>query len=359
MTIAKRDGCGPSDTDNLGLRIGAIFIILLTSLFGTMFPVMTKRVAFLRNAVPKIVFEFAKFFGSGVILATALIHLLEPAADDELGPANQLALGGCISDAWGEYPYAFGICLASLFTTFVMELIAFRIGTARLEKLGISDTQAHPGMHFPPPENEGPHPPKRDNIDETERGLTAQKMVNEGSVSVEEFADASEANPAIAQILGVAILEFGVIFHSLIIGLTLATSGPDEFNTLFVVIIFHQMFEGLGLGTRLAFLRLPDSWAWVPFFGALLYSIVTPLGMAIGVGVRESISMGAEGASITSGVLDSISAGILLYTATVELMAHEFIFNSYYHKCSWQKVVFVMVSFALGAGIMALLGKWA
>ncbi|KZO89881.1 ZIP zinc/iron transport family [Calocera viscosa TUFC12733] len=361
MTIVKRDGCGPSDTDNVGLRIGAIFIILVTSLIGTMFPVLTKRVAFMRNIVPNIVFEFAKFFGSGVILATALIHLLEPAADNELGPANQLALGGCISDAWGEYPYAFGICLASLFATFVIELIAFRIGTARLEKLGIADAHAHPGVHhFPQGEEDGMHPPETlENLDATEQGLAAKKMVNEGSASVEEFIDASESNPAIAQILGVAILEFGVIFHSLIIGLTLATSGPDEFTTLFVVIIFHQMFEGLGLGTRLAFLRLPDSWTWVPFFGALLYSIVTPLGMAIGVGVRQSISMGAEGASITSGVLDSISAGILLYTATVELIAHEFIFNEYYHKCSWQKVVFVLVSFALGAGIMALLGKWA
>lgn len=60
----------------------------------------------MRKLVPAIVFEFAKFFGSGVITATALIHLLEPAADDELGPANTFSLGGCISDSWGNYPYA-------------------------------------------------------------------------------------------------------------------------------------------------------------------------------------------------------------------------------------------------------------
>lgn len=47
-----------------------------------------------------------RFFGSGVILATSLVHLLEPAADDELGPANTIALGGCISNAWAAYPYA-------------------------------------------------------------------------------------------------------------------------------------------------------------------------------------------------------------------------------------------------------------
>ena len=47
-----------------------------------------------------------RFFGSGVILATSLVHLLEPAADDELGPANTIALGGCISNSWIDYPYA-------------------------------------------------------------------------------------------------------------------------------------------------------------------------------------------------------------------------------------------------------------
>jgi zinc transporter 1/2/3 len=43
-----------------------------------------------------------------------------------------------------------------------------------------------------------------------------------------------------AQILGVAILEFGVVLHSVIIGLTLAVD--DGFTTLFIVLIFHRKF---------------------------------------------------------------------------------------------------------------------
>lgn len=49
------------------------------------------------------------------------------------------------------------------------------------------------------------------------------------------------------------------------------------------------MFEGLGLGSRLAFLQLPEGYGWVPFTGALVYSIMTPLGIAIGLGVREGL----------------------------------------------------------------------
>jgi zinc transporter 1/2/3 len=43
-----------------------------------------------------------------------------------------------------------------------------------------------------------------------------------------------------AQIIGVAILEFGIVLHSIIIGLTLAVD--DSFRTLFVVIVFHRKF---------------------------------------------------------------------------------------------------------------------
>ena len=72
------------------------------------------------------------------------------------------------------------------------------------------------------------------------------------------------------------------------------------------------MFEGLGLGSRLAFLQLPPGFGWVPFAGALVYSAMTPIGVAIGLGVREGLSMEAAGASIASGVLDDISSGEFL-----------------------------------------------
>ena len=49
---------------------------------------------------------------------------------------------------------------------------------------------------------------------------------------------AEDAHGALAQIVGVFILEFGVLLHSVLIGLTLAVS--NDFVTLFVVIIFHR-----------------------------------------------------------------------------------------------------------------------
>ena len=46
---------------------------------------------------------------------------------------------------------------------------------------------------------------------------------------------------------------------------------------------------------------------------------MTPLGLAIGLGVRTTYNPDSTTASIVSGVLDSFSAGILIYTALVEV----------------------------------------
>jgi zinc transporter 1/2/3 len=79
------------------------------------------------------------------------------------------------------------------------------------------------------------------------------------------------------------------------------------------------MFEGLGIGSRLAFMRLPEKYNWVPIAGAILYGITTPLGIAVGLGVRTTYNPGSTTASIVSGVLDALSSGILLYTGLVEV----------------------------------------
>lgn len=53
--------CGETrPIDRVGLRVSALFVILITSLIGTMFPIITKRVKYLRKRVPGIVFEFGK-----------------------------------------------------------------------------------------------------------------------------------------------------------------------------------------------------------------------------------------------------------------------------------------------------------
>lgn len=343
------DSCAPGAGAHTytGLRIASIFIIMATSMFGAMFPVVSRRVAWMRTHVPSIVFQFAKYFGSGVIIATAFIHLLSPALTE--------LQNDCLSPAWGEYPYALAICLCSIFMIFIVELVAFRWGTSVLAKLGIGhDAHGHgiPGgthaAHGPEIAPSGPHAPAYPDAD---------SLKDIESLSEKHDPSGNFSDSAIAQILGVAILEFGVLLHSILIGLTLAVD-PD-FKVLFVVIIFHQMFEGLGVGSRLAYMQLPPQYNFVPVVGALLYGCTTPIGIAAGLGVRATYNPNTPTASIVSGVMDAFSSGILIYTGLVELMAHEFVFNKQMIEGSNRHLAFALICMMLGAGLMALLGKWA
>lgn len=161
-----------------------------------------------------------------------------------------------------------------------------------------------------------------------------------------------------AQMTAIFILEFGVIFHSIFVGLTLAVTGAG-FNTLYVVLVFHQTFEGLGLGSRLAATPWPRSKRWTPYLFALGYGLSTPIAIAVGLAVRRTYTPGSQRSLIVKGVFDSISAGILIYTGLVELMAHEFMFSSVMRRARLRVVMSAFGMMCLGAGLMALLGKWA
>lgn len=116
------------------------------------------------------------------------------------------------------------------------------------------------------------------------------------------------------------------------------------------------MFEGLGLGSRIAELKFPKG-SIKPWLMSLAYGTTTPVGIAIGLGVRETYDPDSATALVVQGVLDSISAGILLYAALVELIANDFIYDPKFREkpTIYQALAFIFL--LLGAGIMALIGK--
>lgn len=255
-----------------------------------------------------------------------------------------------------------------------MEMMTLRVG-ARLAKSLADDP--HQSNHHPPMELQGdphdmdllPSPDSHLNLtDEVKQEVSSNNQDLEKapatadppctSSATEVRQEAGQITADSQQILGCFVLEFGILLHSFIIGLTLgSTSGGSDFNILFVVIIFHQMFEGLGLGVRLAYLPL-HSKQWIPFAAALVYPCITPLGVAIGIGVRHSYNGNSAVANYVEGTLDAISSGILTYSGFVELLAHDFVFNDKMHQIPiWELGLNIFCLFA-GAGVMSLLAKW-
>jgi zinc transporter 1/2/3 len=312
--------------------------------------------------------RFAKFFGSGVIIATAFIHLLAPAFD-ELGSE-------CLSGTWTEYDWAPAFAMASVYAIFFAEVAAYRIGTAKLAALGVNysshhddhtDAHAHDHRHAAPlnvdttgPEDPLHVHPSRVEPDSPRLGHSHEKPKDlESQPDDRSISSMPTSAEAAAQLVAVGVLEFGVILHSVIIGLTLAVTGNDEFTTLFIVIIFHQMFEGLGLGSRLASLPLPEHLSWTRWVAAAVYAVCTPIGIAAGLGARQSYNGNGQTAMIVSGILDAVSAGILLYTGLVELLAHEVLLNPRMMKSSTGRLAYIFTCMLLGSALMALLGRWA
>ncbi|KAI9733181.1 MAG: hypothetical protein M1818_007299 [Claussenomyces sp. TS43310] len=367
---------GPNDYNGrLGLRISSIFVIGFGSLMGALLPVVLARSS--RMRVPKLTFFVAKYFGSGVIIATAFIHLL--------APATQALQSPCLSGPIAAYSWAEGIALMTVFVMFFIELMANRFEIFSVDVEGAHDPSMDV-IHRKTSQDEDKEITNTDLrpiTDMSENGLAVssdQTDVETGMIGREPSnvpgrdndvsyppggedhmghqRDHAEMENFAAQMTALFILEFGVIFHSIFIGLTLAVAG-DEFTVLYIVLVFHQTFEGLGLGSRLATARWPRNKRWMPYVLGTAYGLTTPLAIAVGLGVRATFSPGSIKVTIINGVFDSISAGILIYTGLVELMAHEFMFNQEMRKSSMSMMLFAFGCMAFGAGLMALLGKWA
>jgi zinc transporter 1/2/3 len=236
-----------------------------------------------------------------------------------------------------DYDWVEGIVLMTVFVLFLVELMVMRYGNFGHdhEHEGDGDDKALQVM-----DRSGSH---KHTLGEDHLGHSKNHS------DIEAAQDLGSLEEYTAQMAGIFILEFGVIFHSIFIGLTLAVSG-EEFKTLYVVLVFHQTFEGLGLGSRLAVTPWPKSKSWTPYILALAYGVSTPIAIAVGLGVRKTYPPNSQTTLIVNGVFDSISAGILIYTGLVELMAHEFMFSNVMRKASLKVLLSAFIMMCLGAG---------
>ncbi|GAM89439.1 hypothetical protein ANO11243_074770 [Dothideomycetidae sp. 11243] len=345
---------------HFGTRISAIFVILIGSFLGAWFPTFAVRRRGI--GVPKFAFFIAKYFGSGVIIATAFIHLLAPAAQNLSNP--------CLPAIYQAYSWCEGIVLMTIFVLFFIELMTMRYAnfghshdldidldqTPNFSDDDSKETVTPANASEPPPasgaEADSSHVPGENHL------CHAHTHIDNEEAQVGQGGGLANTESYSAQLTAIFILEFGVIFHSIFIGLTLAVSG-SEFVSLYIVLVFHQTFEGLGLGSRLAGIPWPKSKRWTPYILAAGYAISTPIAIAIGLGIRNVYPPNSATTLVVNGIFDSISAGILIYTGLVELMAHEFMFSPYMSKAPIKNVLAAFFIMCSGAALMALLGKWA
>ncbi|GAB1743923.1 hypothetical protein NU219Hw_g969t2 [Hortaea werneckii] len=321
-------GCSrPNNDYDVPLRIGLIFVILATSFIGVVLPIFTSK--FTGLSMDHIVLLIIRQFGTGIIISTAFVHLFTH--------ASLLFNNDCLTGVTYEATTA-AILIAGLFVAFVAEYLVHRL-------VGGNGGHHHHGVT--------PRSVGGANKGEVE-GEGADTRANSPS-SDEEALNSTEKMSTRELTSSVLVMECGIIFHSILIGITLVVAGSSSFITLFIVILFHQMFEGIALGSRIALLpsRLLHKLLLAAGFG-----VTTPIGMAIGTGVLSQFNGNDPSTIVAIGTLDAFSAGILLWVGVVEMLFHDWWLGPL-AKVGVVKAALAMVGLMAGLALMSLLGKWA
>lgn len=90
---------------------------------------------------------------------------------------------------------------------------------------------------------------------------------------------------------------------------------------------------------------------------ALFFSLTTPIGICIGLGITNVYKENSTTALIVEGCFNAASSGILIYMALVDLLAVDFMSPKLQNNGRLQMGANVFL--LLGAGCMSLLAKWA
>jgi zinc transporter ZupT len=163
------------------------------------------------------------------------------------------------------------------------------------------------------------------------------------------------------QLLQCLLLEAGILFHSIFIGMALSVATGTSFVVLLIAISFHQTFEGFALGSRIASL-IPDLFApnsMKPWLMSLAYGTTTPIGQAIGLVLHNLYDPASTTGLLMVGITNAISSGLLLFAGLVELLAEDFLSESSYETLKGRRRVEACVSVACGALLMAFVGAFA
>lgn len=122
----------------------------------------------------------------------------------------------------------------------------------------------------------------------------------EKGLADEEFDEAHYKKLA----ANITLLEGGILFHSIFVGMTNSIT-VDGYVILLVALIFHQMFEGLGLGTRIAEVPYPQRSAR-PWLLVVAFGLTAPVGQAIGLGARNTYDPNSATGLIVVGMFNAM-----------------------------------------------------
>ncbi|KAL8216536.1 hypothetical protein R6Q57_023373 [Mikania cordata] len=369
------DGCNDSpDLEScrdekvaLILKFVAIATILIAGVIGIAIPLIGKKRRFLRTDTN--LFFAAKAFAAGVILATGFVHMLPDATSALTNP--------CLpKNPWSKFPFSGFIAMMAALGTLLADFLSTQYYERKHEKqiqavkvdsvdlaseAGIVQVAGKDegggihivGMHAHAAQHRHNHASGQEGCEaHASEYSDANSHIHSHSHS-HGFDDEDESG--IRHVVVSQVLELGIISHSIIIGLSLGVSqSPCTIRPLLGALSFHQFFEGFALGGCISQAKFGSVHSIIM---ACFFAVTAPLGVGIGTGISKFYNANSPRALAVEGILDSISAGILIYMALVDLIAADFL--SKRMRCNTRLQVVSYIALFLGAGLMASLAAWA
>lgn len=176
--------------------------------------------------------------------------------------------------------------------------------------------------------------------------------------SFETLAEKEAAEQRQKALMQCVMLEVGILFHSVFIGMALAVAVGRDQIVLLIAIVFHQSFEGLALGSRIAAVGWKPR-ALQPWIMALAYGCTTPLGQALGIATRNLYDPQSQTGLLVVGIMNAISSGLLTFNSLIDLLSEDFLSDHSWKTLRGNKRIVAFSLVFCGAFCMALIGAWA
>ncbi|RMZ78027.1 hypothetical protein DV737_g4075, partial [Chaetothyriales sp. CBS 132003] len=390
---------------NNGLHVFALVLILVLSTLACSFPIIARR--FPSLPIPRRFLFLSRHFGTGVLIATAFIHLLPTAFVSLTDP--------CLPRFWNESypPMAGAIAMTAVFVVVVIEMVFASKGarhshesdwTTVLREEGVGTSRpsesasglASPSDGVPLNQISGPYtdrangepgPPKqqqpRADDDDSTGDLDLEDLDAMDSVAGDPDSDetpfthshntrhnshahrmkelATTTSDPKKLFLQCLLLEAGILFHSVFIGMAVSVATGTAFVVLLIAICFHQTFEGFALGSRIAAL-IPTHFAASspkPWLMALAYGTTTPIGQAVGIWLHTMYDPLSQTGLLMVGITNAISSGLLLFAGLVQLIAEDFLSDESYRTLAGRRRIEASVAVGLGGLLMGVVGAFA
>ncbi|KAG9327230.1 hypothetical protein KVV02_002683 [Mortierella alpina] len=329
-------------------HIVALVVLIVVAGLGCVLPMILRD-----NQRTRYFVQCGKYFGAGIVLSVAFVHIMPEALFALTHP--------CLSKAWtDDYPgYAPLIMMMSGLTMLVIEYLASSL-VIKVETQNKKDTVAagsgdaleanNAHAHFNDKHDHVGHASSSSSLENKPQGLQDDCNHAHGLTLL-------QCGPGVSTKVSTYMLEAGITLHSVFIGISLGVLAGSEFLAMTIAICFHQFFEGIALGSRIADLTFRRR--LMPFFLVALFALITPVGIAIGMGMRTSYKANSVENLIIMGVCNSIACGVLIYTAYVTLLGGDILYSERFRAESRANKASYLVAVWLGAITMAVIALWA